>query len=59
MADGEFREDFYFRLNVIRIHVPPLRDRSEDIPLIAAQFVKELGRQHAVSTSFRLKCSTS
>jgi two-component system nitrogen regulation response regulator NtrX len=38
----EFREDLFFRLNVINIHVPPLRDRKEDIPLLADYFLKEL-----------------
>lgn len=39
VAEKEFREDLYYRLNVISLHVPPLRDRLEDIPLLAAHFI--------------------
>ncbi|MBI2213272.1 MAG: sigma 54-interacting transcriptional regulator [Acidobacteria bacterium] len=41
---GEFRDDLYYRLNVFEIGIPPLRDRAEDIPALAAAFVDELGR---------------
>jgi len=43
VAEGTFREDLFYRLNVLRIALPPLRDRPEDIPLLAAHFIKIYG----------------
>jgi DNA-binding NtrC family response regulator len=45
IAEGLFREDLFFRLNVIRIHLPPLRDRPEDLIDLAHHFLRELGSE--------------
>lgn len=45
ISDGNFREDLYYRLNVITIEVPPLRERREDIPLLIDFFLKKLAEQ--------------
>jgi two-component system nitrogen regulation response regulator NtrX len=42
--EGRFRQDLFFRLNVIPIHMPSLRERREDVPLLLAHFLKELGK---------------
>jgi two-component system nitrogen regulation response regulator NtrX len=46
IARGNFREDLFYRLNVIPFFVPPLRDRKEDIPLLVKEFLSEFGQQY-------------
>ena len=46
MNDGKLREDLYYRLNVFHIHLPPLRDRIEDIPLITTTLIEKLNKKH-------------
>jgi len=46
VANGTFREDLYFRLNVVKIEMPPLRDRKEDIVLLANSFLQEFAKEN-------------
>src|SRR5205823_1402963 len=46
VAAGLFREDLFYRLNVIHIRVPPLRDRLEDIPVLAKRFIEEAAKKN-------------
>ena len=51
IAEGRFREDLFFRLNVVPIHVPPLSERQEDIPLLIKHFITHMQRTENVRTT--------
>jgi two-component system response regulator PilR (NtrC family) len=51
VAEGKFREDLFYRINVIPVHLPPLRERREDIPLLASHFLERFRAQMGKSVS--------
>jgi transcriptional regulator with GAF, ATPase, and Fis domain len=56
---GTFREDLFFRLSAIKIHVPPLRERREDIPLLVRHFLEGMGRSDALMSPATLELFTT
>jgi len=48
VREGKFREDLFFRLNVVRLHMPPLRERPEDVPLLLAHFIRLFSEENGV-----------
>lgn len=56
VEQGKFRRDLYYRLNVVKMTLPPLRDRTEDIPLLAAHFLERNSRE--MKRAFRLSAET-
>ncbi len=51
ISAGKFRDDLYYRLNVIPIHIPPLRDRKDDIPLLVKRFLKDFAKEKSMELS--------
>jgi len=54
LSEGRFREDLYYRLNIIKIDVPPLRERKEDIPLLIEYFITKYRSELDISESFTI-----
>jgi len=59
MEEGAFREDLYFRLRVIPIHIPPLQERPEDVPALFAHFVPLYAREYGVQDARFSSCATN
>jgi two-component system response regulator HydG len=52
VEQGRFRKDLFFRLNVVNLKIPPLRERKQDIPLLAAHFLEKMRREKNVQYTF-------
>jgi two-component system response regulator HydG len=53
VASGAFRQDLYFRLKVVTIKLPPLRERRDDLPLLIAHFIKEMNQRHGKAVALK------
>ena len=56
VAQGKLRQDLLYRLNVFPIQLPPLRERGDDVPLLAAQFLDEMNEEHGTKKEFTRAC---
>ncbi len=54
VSEGKFREDLYYRLNVIPIHVPSLTERKDDVPILVKEFVTKFGKESEITVSTKL-----
>ncbi len=58
VGDGRFRADLYYRLNAVEVHIPPLRERTEDLPLLAAHLLSQNGAANGISAcAMRCLCA--